>query len=413
MTIRMKAGIGRWVLCTGFALVVGGTGARAQLIPLEPAHLVNVTTASDQRDPDVDSAPGGGYVVTWASEGDAWPDHRIFARRFGADGAPLESEFEVGNQASDYYARPRVAVNAAGGFLVAWRQATPGGSTVLARAYGSGGAPLGPPFEIHSQSAGSQEGPDVASDPDGGYLVVWNDTADDGVAVRARRVSNAGARVGGAFPVVTTDFVDHVAVDTVGPGRFLVAWNRPPEQDNYGVYFRWVESDGTLGPRRYVGGGPVEYGVGYVRLAALSDGSAVVTWANEIYHSMFRWTRQMSASGAVVADFPWAPPDDGWIASAPDDTWMMMWYGWQRVRVQFHSPDGRPVGSEFDLEAEPMFETPGPFAFDGDSRPVVLGLRYEDAGIGYDVYARRFEAMGVFLDDFDSGDTSAWSLVEP
>jgi hypothetical protein len=274
---------------------------------------------------------------------------------------------------SGYPSRPRVAVNASGGFLVVWEQLSGAGSSVLGRAYDSAGDPVGPSFEVHSSSAGTQAAPDVAAGPAGGYLVVWNDVADDGVAVRARRVSAAGARVGAAFPVVTTDFVNHVAIDTVGPGRFLVAWNRPPEQDNYGVYFRSVLADGTIGPRRYVGGGWIEYGVEYVRLAALSNGSAVVTWANEVFHSTARYTRQVSANGAILADFPLTPSGGAWVARAPDDTWLLVFEGWPSVRGRLHSPDGQPVGDFFDLETEPTLEAPGPVAFDSSSNPVILG----------------------------------------
>lgn len=70
MTIPRRAEIGRRVLCTAIALVVGGTSRESPLLSLEPAHLVNGTTAGDQRDPDVRCTPGGGYVVTRASEGD-------------------------------------------------------------------------------------------------------------------------------------------------------------------------------------------------------------------------------------------------------------------------------------------------------------------------------------------------------
>lgn len=204
----------------------------------------------------------------------------------------------------------------------------------------------------------------------------------------------------------------HVAIDGVGPGKFLVAWSRPAEQENFGIYFRSLAADGTLGPRRFVGSGDIEYFVEYVRLAAQSDGSAIVTWSNEIYHANARYTRWMSPSGEIRADISMAYLGDARVFSAPDDSWLMVWSHHPLARGRLYSPAGAAVGPDFDLPVGTTGELAPSIAFDAQSKPVLVGVDYGTPS-GYDIFARRFLAAGISFDGFDSGDTSAWSLVEP
>jgi len=416
MTIRMPVRPEQWTLCAAFFLVAGAAHVEAELIPLEPAHLVNVTTAGMQRDPDVASAPDGSYVVVWNASVPGSFEEDVVARRYSAAGAPLGSEFQVNTEPTGYLPYPRVAMNPSGGFLVVWDQSPglPPGRTVLARAYNGEGVAVGPPFGIHDLTEGEQSGPDVATDPAGGYLVVWLDHVIDDVAARARRVSVAGARIGPAFAIVGGDEALHLGVDSVGPGEFLVAWARPVADEDFGVHFRSVHADGTLGPRRLVAPGFDEFGIEYVSMAAGSDGSAVVTWSNEVFHSNVVSTRQVSAAGEILADFFAEGLDGTSVTRGPDDTWMLLGdAGGSGLQVRVHSPAGLPVGPPFDLEVEPRITYRPSVAYDAAGNPVFVGMRLEGGETGSDVWARRFLAAGIFLDGFDSGDASAWSLVDP
>jgi hypothetical protein len=81
--------------------------------------------------------------------------------------------------------------------------------------------------------------------------------------------------------------------------------------------------------------------------------------------------------------------------------------------VRLHSPGGAPVGPTFDLEADPHITYRPAVDYDAAGNPVFVGMRLDGGETGSDIWARRFLAAGIFLDDFDSGDASAWSLVEP
>jgi hypothetical protein len=416
MTFEKRKHTGRRTAWTLLLLATWSARAGAQLVALEPAHLVNVTTEASQRDPDVSRAPDGDYVVVWSSGVPGSSEDDVVARRYSAAGAPLGSEFQVNTEPPGFAPYPKVAMNPSGGFLVVWHH-SPGylpGGTVLARAYNGEGLAVGPPFGIHDLSEGEQSGPDVATDPGGGYLVVWLDHVIDDVAARARRVSVAGGRIGPAFAIIGGDEALHLGVDSVGPGQFLVAWARPVDDDDFGVHFRAVHADGTLGPRRLVAPGFDEFGIEYVSMAAGGDGSVVVTWSNEIFHSNVVSTRQVSAAGEILANFPAESLYGTWVTRAPDDTWMLLGSAIaSALQVRLHSPGGAPVGPTFDLEADPHITYRPAVDYDAAGNPVFVGMRLDGGETGSDIWARRFLAAGIFLDDFDSGDASAWSLVEP
>ncbi|MBA2961639.1 MULTISPECIES: hypothetical protein [Ramlibacter] len=93
---------------------------------------------------------GGGYVVLWSVD-TSFPNlpgfrvPSVFLRRMASDGTPTVAESFV----FDTYATPVFSVTPRtdGGFTVAWRRTTPGGTTAFTREYDAQGAPLAPAQE--------------------------------------------------------------------------------------------------------------------------------------------------------------------------------------------------------------------------------------------------------------------------
>lgn len=190
----------------GRTLASDGSGVSAQF-------QANETEAFYQGDmgwSDVAGGPTGEFVVAWASD-----DQGIGLRRFDASGAALAPESFAAGWVGVYPIDPQIAHAANGNFLVVW-ESLAGSDEIQGRAFDSSGTPLGPAFEI--ADAGDPYQPAVAGFPAEDFVVVWR--GDYGV--RGRRFDSAGSALGPEFSA--TDYGAHPDVDTDPDGNFTVVW---------------------------------------------------------------------------------------------------------------------------------------------------------------------------------------------
>ncbi|HYG62079.1 MAG TPA: hypothetical protein VEL74_05830, partial [Thermoanaerobaculia bacterium] len=121
--------------------------------------------------PDVAFLPGGGFAAVW---GGSRPQPllaspAVYLRLFDRDGRPLGPETLLTSE-TEQPARPAVAANAGGTFLVVWGDSR-GEGTVQGRLFNASGSSLGEAFEISARSP--RGGVDVTAEPGGGFAVVW------------------------------------------------------------------------------------------------------------------------------------------------------------------------------------------------------------------------------------------------
>jgi hypothetical protein len=128
---------------------------------------------------EVASAPDGRFVVSWVCD----TPSAVYARSFGASGAPLTPVLQVlGPHSSGGSGDLSVAMDAEGKFLVTWNQYDQiqelDDGNVYGRRYESSGAPAGGPFRVSLFVPGTQLWPSVAAGPAGDFLAAW--TTDPG-----------------------------------------------------------------------------------------------------------------------------------------------------------------------------------------------------------------------------------------
>lgn len=404
-----------WI--AGSAVIVGAVAesARAQITPIDPAQLVNTTTEGLQIAPDVARMSDGRFLVVWETLDQPPVDHGVFARYFSTSGDPVGPEFRVDAGPRNHYTYPKVATDDHG-FVVVWNHSKDQiVHNVLGRAFTEDGSPIGPPFAIHQPDEPAPTAPDVAADPAGGYVAVWLAPHDGGMAIFGRKLGASGQPVGPAFPIATGPYsrLGGLDVDAFGPGQFILGYARQPGP-GFGVYVRAFEADGELGEEIHVAEGYDDYGIIGLRLGAGSDGSAVVSWGNEIFHATWYRARLCSPSGEILADVDLGTaPDDVSVERARDGSWLLLSrLADDLVRGSLYSPQGELVGSPFDLASSWNLGVPVA-DFDVDSNPVLVGEWYEGGDASVDLYARRFRGFGLLLDGFESGDTTRWSATAP
>ena len=179
----------------------------------------NTYTTGAQLWPDAAMDGAGRFVVVWAGSA-------VVGQRYDSAGVPLGGEFQVGTGEV-----PRVAMHGDGSFVVAWRIIrTESDRDVLARRFDAAGVPAGAEFHVNTYPSGRQQYPTVAVDGAGGFVVAWqSDDEQDGSGggVVGQRYDAAGLPLGGEFQVnsyLTSDQqAPSVGVD--GAGNFVVAWH--------------------------------------------------------------------------------------------------------------------------------------------------------------------------------------------
>ena len=172
-------------------------------------------------------------------------DTKIYGRRFGSDGTSLDpSPFRI-DASTDLVRTPRVETDGTDEFVVVWQEKKPSQSQyeILARRFdaagqpvGTAGNPSGAPFVVSTATYAYESYPDVAVDPAGNFVTVWQrdymETSE--YEIFARRFDSTDEGIDGAqwqVNSVTDGFQRRPAVSVSDDGRFIVALDRGPGKD--------------------------------------------------------------------------------------------------------------------------------------------------------------------------------------
>ncbi|HEX6228248.1 MAG TPA: Ig-like domain-containing protein, partial [Solirubrobacterales bacterium] len=391
--ISIKRQLARTVLCGAVAAMclTAPAAAPAALSP-GPEIQVNANTGFHQ-EPVIAPGPNGGFTVVWRGTDSAYdPDcislnqscpgsQEIYARRFDAAGAPLGGEITVNATTTGNQSAPAVASDPGGGFTVVWAGNGPGdGTGIYARRFDAAGAPLGGEMAVNATTVGDQAMPAVASDPGGGFTAVWQSHSEVGgqdyYDVYARRFDAAGAALGG-----------EIAVNTVANGAVFEAYGgaSPAIAADAGGGFTvaWhshtPDSSGwDVYARRFdAGGAPLggEIAVGTTPGGLLSQPSPAIAPRPGGGFTVTWIEIEFSSSGGC-----W-----GWFdyGCTPEITWTFS----SAVYARGFDAGGAALGNEFQVTAAAGF-----------SQPAIA----PDPGGGYtvvwdSVYVQRFDASGTPL----------------
>ncbi len=229
----------------------------------------------------------GNFVVVWMRDGgDEYQG--VFARRFDSSASPISDEIPVTAQGRG----PRVAMNGAGAFVVAWQYHVSNYQdwNVRARLYDSGGSPQGSEFLVNAYTTGDQNQPSVAMATAGDFLVLWTDSDPSqtagrdgsGAGVYAQRFDASGGMLGPDFRVNAATTGDQSKAEAAidASGKFVVAWRGADGSDDGVFAQRFDASANKLGNEfqvnTYTTGS--QYGAD---LAMLANGDFLVTWWGE------------------------------------------------------------------------------------------------------------------------------------
>ncbi len=225
----------------GFIVTWHDNGIRAQRFTSEGTFLgatfqINAYTTGNPFFPDVAMDPSGGFIVAWSNQGSPGDDtslNSVLARRFGSDGMPLGSDFQVNAYTTDNQWFPTASTASDGSFVIAWQRSGPGGtsspSRIMGRRYASDGSSVGSPFQVSAYTTGNQTFPAVSMQPNGEFAVVWDIPLSAGDANSQGRFFDAdGTPFGEQFritPLLAGGFNFGATAAPSPGGRFVVVWH--------------------------------------------------------------------------------------------------------------------------------------------------------------------------------------------
>lgn len=343
--------------------------------PYGPVFAAN--TSSPAGSPSVAMDNDGDYVVTWnryvgVSE--------VYARRFNADNVPLGPEFQVNTETSGTQEYPDIAMNATGEFVIVWQSIDGSDLKIKGQRFNSVGAPQGGEFSIQSAMQFSGSHPKVAMDATGDFAVTWNG-GSNGFAY-SRLFESDGTPKGPEFPVVTN--TEHRGEDPAiamdADGDFVVVYQRTEGMVPNHTGYIWArvfdELGGPLGDEFNVNNATTGYGTGFPDVAMDSSGDFVVTWSllgPAIQARQFNSAGVPTGSEFMVNELPLqAPRSHPSVTMDSDGNFIIVW-----TQGQTATASGGIIGQSFD----PMGLRKGgqfiAFENSGNSPDVAIGVNQD------------------------------------
>lgn len=216
----------------------------------------------------------------------------IFGQRFSGDGSPIGPRFRVHRQQRGLQRNPAVAIDADGGFLVAWDASDEVSGLgpldgVWARRFNARGMAIGSEVRLDQEPGIDARVPAVAAGADGGFLVAWEGDGDltDGLEVYARLLDAEGQPDGPAFHLNTSVERDQRAVSVAGgrDGDYLAVWHSPRDGAalpvRYRIYGQMIGANGAFaGPELQLSSSDVERAHALPKVEASPSGEFLLAW---------------------------------------------------------------------------------------------------------------------------------------
>lgn len=254
-------------------------------------EIVIDNSAPRQVYPKIAIGAGGSFVVTWLDiESRSNYARNVRAMKFNPDASAASEELVLTFQNGLAWA-PNVAMQPDGGFIVVWQE---DGAGIVAQRFDTSAQQLGAPIRVDAESG---DAPEIATTGDGNFIVVWqrNGEKDDPADVFGQRYTADGATIGARFRANTNtaNIQEFPSIDIDTLGNFVVVWEsysdaaetRGQDGSGRGVFAQYFNEDGErLGHEFQVNDfttGDQSTGLGRESdVAMLSDGAFVATWTS-------------------------------------------------------------------------------------------------------------------------------------
>ena len=284
---------------------------------------------------------------------------------------------------------------------------------------------------VNTHTTGSQHFPAIATFSDGGYILVWRSTGQDGGAggIYGQRYDAGGASLGSEFLInqaVTPDQFDpDVAV--LSDDSFVVTWTSFDQNpSSHEVYARHYDNGGAALGGEFQVNTHTNSAQHSSSVTALANGGFVVTWTSwdqdgsgkGIFAQQFDSSGQTVGSEQQINEHTIVDQELSQVVGLADGGFVVVWQAgntWKDIQARIYDTNGEPLswesihygddddGDEPEVVVRSEFSV-SPLGQDQQKRPSVAALANGDfvvvwhnrkgTGYSWDVYGQRYTASG-------------------
>lgn len=292
---------------------------------------------------------------------------------------------------------PDIASSPDGSFVVTWAS-EPGEASfaqVWSRRYSASGAPLADEARV-DEGPGPALVPAVARNAEGDTLVAW--WAFDGFEVRGRRFDAAGLATGAEFEATNPPFagltqVGELAVAGIFLDQFVTVWAGTHDFLRYDIFGRRIDGGGIPLGLGFTANGDAQSGHSHPAVASDAQGNYVVAW-----HVGPRiLARRFTAAGVAGPPVEVSPTGDpGGVSLALDaaGNLVAVWPQGGTVQGRLFDADLQPNGAAFRIDVSGSATRPD-VGCAADGSFIVAWERTAVALQDIAIRARRFGSSGT------------------
>jgi len=377
-------------------------------VPVDSNYRINDSTGGDKRGCAITCLPDGRYVVAWED----WRRNNgaIYGQVLDAAGKPTGPNFWINSSGSWQAYSATIGSDSLGNFVVAWMDARAGWD-VWAQRYNAQAETLGGNFKVNDDPNPYRINwaPALTVAPGGDWLAVWDDYREDTlhVAVYAQRYDAAGQPQGPNFRV--NDSLPGrdgggATVSANPQGGFLVTWN-DSRNGNWDIYGQLLDAQGQRQGGNFRvsdNSAPGDQSGPYVRFSPRDE--YWVFWTDRREGNDDIYGQRLTASGSAIGS-NFRVNDDSFsshqrvpsIAANDAGLNVTIWEdernGNTDVYCQFGDADGNPIGANIKVNADNV----GAAHFYSTAAMDQLGnsiTAWTDGRSGYNIYAQGFDPSG-------------------
>ncbi|MBR0556595.1 hypothetical protein J5J10_12985 [Ciceribacter sp. L1K23] len=327
---------------------------------------VNSTTTGEQYGATVTALSGGGWVVTWTSDGQDGSDTGIYQQRYTAAGVATGGEVLVNSTTTGAQSSATVTALTDGGWVTSWvSDGQDGdGSGIFQQRYNSSGVAVDSEEQVNTETAGTQAAPAIAALADGGWVVTWHtyDQDGDGYGIFQQAYNADGSLQGAEVQVNTTSagWQMNPVVTALEDGGWVVAWSTNQDGIDYDVYQQRFNADGTEYGSETRVNTTLSSAQTVRAVTGLADGGWVVTWSSDtqdgddygIYQQRYAANGSLVGSETRINTTTANGQIDPSVAGLADGGWVVTWTSWEQdgsgqgIYMQRYGANGVAIGTE-------------------------------------------------------------------
>jgi hypothetical protein len=260
-----------------------GSGTGRNLFAYSSEFQINTTTAGNQQGSSLAGLNDGGFVAVWSSDQQDGSGFGVFGQRYSVAGDPIGGEFQVNTYTTGDQRDARIAGLNDGGFVVTWTSTGQDGFErgIFGQRYDGGGSPIGSEFQINSTVAGDQTSSFVAGLSGGGFVVTWTSPDVSSTGIYGQRFTANGKRKGKEIRInrYSNDRQQRSSVAALDDGGFIVTWmSNGQDGSSFGIYGRRYTLTGKPIGGNFKINSYTPSDQDKPSVAALRDGGYVAVW---------------------------------------------------------------------------------------------------------------------------------------